>query len=316
MKIPKEILVVIVGSLMLVSILSTFFLFAPHQQTPKINEPPIPVILSQPTKFLKNGFWLEWSPNLDKDFFRYELHMGTINGFFIGTTTRMDSIIEQEHAYSFVENLTSSTKYFFKVRTFDIGGLYSDSNQVDGTTPPQPKPVFLSSPSDVKATSISLIWSVSNDEDFREYDVAGSTDPNFKITSEDTFTTINDQEKTSYTITGLSSNTTYYFKIRTRDGYGSYLDSNKVDSTTPIITVKIDYDGNWTGSILDDTGSRSVDGTGAKSFTMVGGIIVANFQKHDDSSDTLTVQILEGNIPVESQSTTAEYGLAMVSHSF
>jgi hypothetical protein len=82
------------------------------------------------------------------------------------------------------------------------------------------------------------------------------------------------------------------------------------------ISIEISYNGSWTGSIGDSGGQRSVSGTGARSYDMSGGIVVAVIQKDDDSTKTLTVQILEGSDVVEVQSTAAAYGVVSTSHNF
>ena len=82
------------------------------------------------------------------------------------------------------------------------------------------------------------------------------------------------------------------------------------------IEIKIICSSGWSGSISDDDGSKSVDGSGGETFEMAGGgIVVAVIQKKG-ASGTLTVQILEDGEVVETQTTTAEYGVVTVSHSF
>ena len=82
------------------------------------------------------------------------------------------------------------------------------------------------------------------------------------------------------------------------------------------VKIKVVYAGSWEGSIGDDAGQRSVQGSGTQSFDMKGGIVVAVIQKMDGGGGTLTVQILQGDNVVESQSTSATYGVVSVSHSF
>ncbi|MFC6873639.1 hypothetical protein [Halobellus marinus] len=82
-------------------------------------------------------------------------------------------------------------------------------------------------------------------------------------------------------------------------------------------SVRIQYSGEWQGSVGSGGSIRSVDGSGTETFDIEGSpdIISANAQKQDDSSDTLTVQILENGEVVKESSTSAEYGLAQVSYS-
>lgn len=82
------------------------------------------------------------------------------------------------------------------------------------------------------------------------------------------------------------------------------------------VSIEISYGGPWEGSIGDSDGQRSVSGNGPRSYDMSGGIVVAVIQKSNDSTGTLTVQILEGDNAVETQSTSAAYGVVSVSHNF
>ena len=81
-------------------------------------------------------------------------------------------------------------------------------------------------------------------------------------------------------------------------------------------TIKISYNGDWSGSIGEDDSTRSVSGSGTKTYSETGSIIVAVIQKQDDSTDTLRVEIIVDGKVVESESTTASYGVVSVSHSF
>lgn len=99
------------------------------------------------------------------------------------------------------------------------------------------------------------------------------------------------------------------------DSSGDSNGDSSESSTT--FSVRIEYNGDWSGSIGGDGSTRSVDGSGTETFDIEGtpSIVSANAQKQDDSSGTLTVQILEDGEVVEETSTSAEYGLAQTSHS-
>ena len=86
--------------------------------------------------------------------------------------------------------------------------------------------------------------------------------------------------------------------------------------------VKIEYSGEWQGalSITGDGSSetRSVSGSGTEEFDIEPPVTIlsANAQKQDDSSETLTIQIIQNGEVVSESSTSAEYGVAQVSKSF
>lgn len=81
--------------------------------------------------------------------------------------------------------------------------------------------------------------------------------------------------------------------------------------------VRIEYSGEWQGSISAGGSSRSIDGTGSETVEIDGSpdVISANAQKTDDNSQELIIQIIEDGNVVEQTSTTAEYGVAQVTHS-
>jgi len=82
--------------------------------------------------------------------------------------------------------------------------------------------------------------------------------------------------------------------------------------------VRVTYSGSWTGNYGDVSGSQSVEGTGSKTFDISGSpdIVSAVFQKSGGGSGTLTVDILQNGQVLETKSTSAQYGVVSVSHSF
>lgn len=90
----------------------------------------------------------------------------------------------------------------------------------------------------------------------------------------------------------------------------------------PQYTVRIIYEGSWTGAVTISGGgeskSRSIQGSGTETIEITGpiDIISANAQKKADNRAKLTIQILHNGEVVTESSTTAEYGVAQVSESF
>lgn len=89
------------------------------------------------------------------------------------------------------------------------------------------------------------------------------------------------------------------------------------DKQQSAYSVKISYDGEWSGTVGQQGEMRSVDGSGTKTFDIDGSasIVVANGQKRDGSSGTLTVTILKNGEIVAQKSTDAKYGMVQVSTS-
>ncbi|WP_254535261.1 hypothetical protein [Halomarina litorea] len=94
--------------------------------------------------------------------------------------------------------------------------------------------------------------------------------------------------------------------------------SNSGDSSDGAnLEVRIQYDGQWTGSISAGGSARSVDGSGTETIDIddSASIVSANAQKQDDRSGTLTIQILSNGEVLKESSTSAAYGVASVTAS-
>ena len=105
--------------------------------------------------------------------------------------------------------------------------------------------------------------------------------------------------------------------ISDSSGSDSQSGSQSESESEPTYQVEISYSGEWQGSIASGGSSRSVQGSGSDTIEIDGSpeIISANAQKQDDSSDDLTIQILQDGEVVKESTTSAEYGVAQVSFS-
>jgi len=111
--------------------------------------------------------------------------------------------------------------------------------------------------------------------------------------------------------------------VSSNSGPTQYVTPNPTSVVTfaPIstgIVVRIIYSGHWQGALGDEGGVSSVDGTGSKNFQIPGDpyIVSANAQKMDDSSNTLTIQIIKNGNLIKQGTTKAAYGVAQISTSF
>ena len=193
------------------------------------NVPPSAVLLNSPNNITSSSLTLSWTENGDTDFARYEIYQSTMMGF---TGARVDLIGDRAQITHIVSSLSGSTAYYFTLRVVDTGGLYTDSNQVEGTTLPlnvPPAPVTLNAPSNETSSTLVLSWTQNNDTDFARYDIFQSaTFGNIGSKIDD----IPSRSQTTYTVTGLSQLTTYYFTIRVVDTGSLYADSAQVPGTT------------------------------------------------------------------------------------
>jgi len=135
--------------------------------------------------------------------------------------------------------VTNGTKYFYVVSALNSAGESANSTEVNATptSPANPPPV----PANLQATAgnaqVSLTWTAS----------AGATSYNVKrsTTSGGPYTQIASPTTTSYTDTGLSNGTTYYYVVTAVNASGESAISNRASATptstvTPDVTITID----------------------------------------------------------------------------
>ncbi len=190
------------------------------------------------------GISLTWNPATDNvtasSNIVYLIYMSTTSG---GENFAIPSFTTSAGATSFtVAGLNSSTTYYFVVRAKDEAGNI-DTNTVEkfattlsppDTTPPTFGGIVSAIPA--SSTEISLTWNSATDNVSASsnivYLIYMATTRGGENFSSPSFTT--SAGATSFKVTGLSPNTTYYFVIRAKDEAGN-IDTNTVEkgSTTP-----------------------------------------------------------------------------------
>jgi fibronectin type 3 domain-containing protein len=128
--------------------------------------------------------------------------------------------------------LSSNTTYYYRVSASNAGGEGSQSISVSARTLPPPPPP--NTPSDVSATadsssSITISWTSVPDAD--GYRIYRST------ASYLTFSLRGTSTSASYTDTGLSANTTYYYKVSAYNSTGGESSQSSYISTKTLVAV-------------------------------------------------------------------------------
>jgi len=187
---------------------------------------------------------VDWTVNsVDHDFWRYRVSWATPD--FASGTTKLGPAMSQTQVSYTVDHLVCSTPYEFKVVTYDsIGDSRGSSNTLSRTTTDQtgsPNAITMSGPVNIGSAGMSVLWTTYTAADFRQYELLYSTTSGFTSYSS---VIIIDQSTGVKHISGLSPDTTYYFKIRVAstcpNHYSSY--------STPIISGTTS--GSYTG-VLD-----------------------------------------------------------------
>ena len=100
-----------------------------------INLYPETVTLSYPTDITENSMKLSWTESIDTDFENYTIFQSSNKG---SLENPIHVITDKSTTSYTIVDLPPASAYYYTIRIYDTGGLYSDSNQVDGRTKAAP----------------------------------------------------------------------------------------------------------------------------------------------------------------------------------
>ncbi len=166
---------------------------------------------------------LTWDQNTDTPL-RYRIYRGDVSG---GPYTLVDSVDHPTTTFS-DDELTASTTYYYVISAVDADGESGQSTEASATTngAPPATPTGLSAIG-VAEDQIDLSWTANTDDPTRYYiyrsEVSGGT-----------FTLIDsvDHPTVTFSNTGLSGETTYYYTISAVNGSGESDQTDEVSATT------------------------------------------------------------------------------------
>jgi fibronectin type 3 domain-containing protein len=178
---------------------------------------------------------------------------------------------------------TAATAYYYRARSFNIGGNSGYSNVANATTLPNPPaaPSVLAATA-VSSTQINLTWTdnASNEDGFKiERSTDGSSFSQIATAGADAST---------YSDTGLAPAAPYYYRVRAFNAGGNSAYSNTTNATTPAgppatpsgLTAtsvsKSQINLKWTDNASNETGFKIERSTNGTSFTQIAQIAVAN----------------------------------------
>jgi len=122
-------------------------------------------------------------------------------------------------------NLSDGTTYYYRISGYNNGGEGSQSYYINATTLPiAPTSVTATANS---TTSITISWSsVKGATGYRIYRSTASSD---------TYEQIGTSSTTSYTNSGLTAGTTYYYKVSAYNNGGESFQSSVISATTSLV---------------------------------------------------------------------------------
>jgi len=159
------------------------------------------------TSMLQTSFIANWKTSTTAT--GYRLDVSTDNSFLSYVTGYNNLDVGDVISY-FIEDLTSKTNYFYRVRAYNSAGTSTNSEIISVTTLPDPPPA----PTGLTATScnnkVTLTWNIISGSDFLRYIIYGGTDSNPVIKIDSTADMNNTGSKEIY---GLVTGQTYFFRI-------------------------------------------------------------------------------------------------------
>ena len=178
---------------------------------------------------------LAWMPSASTDVTQQRVYRSTTTG---GPYTLVTTFANNTTGSYTDTGLTNGTTYYYVVRAYDSTQESVNSNEasavpVDNTAPAVPTFLTASDVAGDNGGAVALSWTPSVSTDVTQQRIYRSTVTGGPYTLVTTFT---NNTTSTYTDTGLTNGTTYYYMVRAWDGTQESANSNEA-SATPLDNI-------------------------------------------------------------------------------
>ncbi len=178
---------------------------------------------------------LSWTRSQASDFARYLVFRSRTAS--VSTNDELVSTITSASNSTFNNSdLDPNTTYRYAVYTVDASGLMSKSNEVTAKTFANEAPAAVTLfVSDDDSTSVTLGWTVSDEDDFESYRIFRSTSATVNINNNDNLIgVVTSRTSNSYTDNNVNQGTVYNYVVVVYDRFGAKSPaSNQVSGPNP-----------------------------------------------------------------------------------
>ena len=194
--------------------------------TTTANAPAAPVAIAA-TSVTSSGFTAKWNASTGATNYYLDVSLSSTFGSFV---TGYNNKSVGNVTSSAVSGLTSNTTYYYRVRAYNTAGTSASSNTITVVLPagPPAAPVATAA-TNVARNSFTANWNKSTGATSYYIDVSTSSSFLTKLTN------YNNKllgDVASLSITGLSANKTYYYRVRAANASGTSGNSNTISQRT------------------------------------------------------------------------------------
>jgi phosphodiesterase/alkaline phosphatase D-like protein len=195
-----------------------------NSNTINVTNAPAPPVLGAETNVTSTGFTINWTASTGAT--SYELDVSTSLGF--GTYVSPYQALNVGNVVTYaITGLSPNLTYYYRLRAVGPGG--TSLNSTVGSQLTAPMAPTASAATNVTSTGFTANWSL----------VAGATGYNLDVATDASFTSpvsgynnLSVGAVLTYAVTGLASNTPYYYRVRATNAGGTSGNSNTINPTT------------------------------------------------------------------------------------